>query len=196
MKLKSLLYNRWVLYAVFFITVINLFHKSVRNQYRSIALFFCVGLLSSWFSKNLTIILATATIITEVASRFNVISTEAMTLSPTELKEDEAKKETEEDHGILSTAKQNIPSWLLGKSTSVKRHGDDDDVDDENKMPSKTPPPDYEEKFQKEAMAIQEKERKSANQISFEGSNLIDNRSVSPKHEPFSKKHKSVQSTH
>jgi hypothetical protein len=147
----------------------------MQNQYGSIAMFLCIGVLLSFFTKNLTSILAAALVVTEAATRFQVIKTEGMTLEPTELKQSDDHEHEEEDTGIMGTVKKVVPSWLLGKPVAVKQT-DDDDVDDENKMPSKDPSPDYDEKFKKEAMEIQEKERKKANPISFEGSNLIDGR--------------------
>lgn len=54
---KSLLYNRFVLYAVFALALLNLFFKMVGGDYLFCALFLLVGFITSFFCKNMTVIL-------------------------------------------------------------------------------------------------------------------------------------------
>ncbi len=64
---KSIIYNKYVLYIVFFIALLNLLYAAVENNYLYCALFVLIGFLTSFFNKNMTVILtitiACATII-------------------------------------------------------------------------------------------------------------------------------------
>lgn len=65
-RASSLLYNRWVLYAMFVIALVNLYLLSVSRDYTSIAVFILVGFLASFFSKNMMVILFIAVAITNL----------------------------------------------------------------------------------------------------------------------------------
>jgi len=63
-NLNAMLKNKIVLYLVFFIAVSNVFGYLMINEYDAIMLFFLVGFLTSYFSKNMIIVMATAIIAT------------------------------------------------------------------------------------------------------------------------------------
>ena len=65
-RASSLLYNRWLLYAMFVIALVNLYLLSVSRDYTSIAVFILVGFLASFFSKNMMVILFIAVAITNL----------------------------------------------------------------------------------------------------------------------------------
>jgi hypothetical protein len=54
---KSIIYNKYVLYIVFFIALLNLLYAAVENNYLYCALFVLIGFLTSFFNKNMTVIL-------------------------------------------------------------------------------------------------------------------------------------------
>jgi hypothetical protein len=54
---NPILHNRWVLYVIFFISLANLFYLSVERDFTTISIFILVGFLTSFFSKNMLIIL-------------------------------------------------------------------------------------------------------------------------------------------
>ena len=60
LNVKSLLKDRNVLYAVFFIAITNLFALLMFRQFEAILFFLIVGLLTSYFSKNMIIIMLAA----------------------------------------------------------------------------------------------------------------------------------------
>jgi len=63
---NSLLYNRIVLYFVFFVAVVNLYTLAVGNHSSFAAVFVLVGFLTSFFSKNMVVILVIAIVITNL----------------------------------------------------------------------------------------------------------------------------------
>jgi hypothetical protein len=57
---KSILYNRAVLYFIFFLTLGYLFFLLVQTDYYTFAIFILIGFLTSFFSKNMIVILSLA----------------------------------------------------------------------------------------------------------------------------------------
>ena len=70
---NGLLHNKIVLYVVFAIAMFNLLHESVRQDYLYCALFILIGFITSFFNKNMIVILviamAFATILRSIVSR-------------------------------------------------------------------------------------------------------------------------------
>ena len=60
MDLNALLRSRNVLYVVFFFAVINLFGYLMWHQLDAVAFFIIIGLLTTYFSKNMIIVMFTA----------------------------------------------------------------------------------------------------------------------------------------
>lgn len=71
-KPTSIIYNTFVLYAIFAISLINLLYSAVLEEYLYCILFILIGFIISFFSKNMTVILtltiAIATIINNIIS--------------------------------------------------------------------------------------------------------------------------------
>jgi len=67
---KGIIYNKYVLYAVFIIALFNLLSAAVDQNYLYCILFVLVGFLTSFFNKNMTVILtitvASATLISNI----------------------------------------------------------------------------------------------------------------------------------
>lgn len=57
---KSILYNRAVLYFIFFLTLGYLFFLLIQTDYYTFAIFLLIGFLTSFFSKNMIVILSLA----------------------------------------------------------------------------------------------------------------------------------------
>ena len=70
---NGLLHNKIVLYVVFAIAMFNLLHESVRQDYLYCALFILIGFITSFFNKNMIVILVIAmvfaTILRSIVSR-------------------------------------------------------------------------------------------------------------------------------
>lgn len=66
--MKSLLYNRFVLYFILFISVAYLFFFMQTGNFRSVFVFLLVGFLTSFYSKNMIVVLTCALIGTRIIS--------------------------------------------------------------------------------------------------------------------------------
>tara|TARA_Y100000996_G_C22528329_1_gene645410 strand:- start:211 stop:918 length:708 start_codon:yes stop_codon:yes gene_type:complete len=62
MKLPAILKNKYVLYAVLFFAITNVLGFLQRNDFESLTIFVAIGLLSTHFSKNMTVNLLVAMI--------------------------------------------------------------------------------------------------------------------------------------
>jgi hypothetical protein len=66
LEINSLLKNKYVLYIVFFFTITNLFGYLMLNNFNAIIFFAIAGFFTSYFSKNMIIILFVALISTNL----------------------------------------------------------------------------------------------------------------------------------
>jgi len=58
--------NKWILYLVLFTALFDVFHFYQRGDFQSVMVFFVVGILISFFSKNMVVILILAIVITHL----------------------------------------------------------------------------------------------------------------------------------
>ena len=63
---ELLLHNQYVLYFIFVLAVGNLFHYSFSYDLTSVAVFIVTGLLTSFFSKNMIVILVIAMVVSNI----------------------------------------------------------------------------------------------------------------------------------
>lgn len=62
----ALLHNRFVLYFIFILAVSNVFHFVFTYDLSSVAVFIAAGLLTSFFSKNMVVIMVVAMVVANV----------------------------------------------------------------------------------------------------------------------------------
>lgn len=62
----EVLQNKFVLYFVFMLAVGNLFHFVFRQDLMSVGIFIAAGLLTSFFSKNMTVIMVIAMVVANI----------------------------------------------------------------------------------------------------------------------------------
>ena len=65
-KFRSLLSNRGVLYILFVLAIGNLFYLGTSNDIWTIAIFVLTGFLTSFFSKNMVVILCIALVVSSI----------------------------------------------------------------------------------------------------------------------------------
>lgn len=97
MKLKSLLKNKNFLYFVLFIAVVNMFGYLMMRETKAVILFALVGLLTSYFTKNMIIVLLSAIVVTNLyaGSILGLRIKEGMENHEEEEEEDEEEEVTE-----------------------------------------------------------------------------------------------------
>ena len=62
----GLLYNKWVLYAVFLVSLLNLLVWLVAGDIMNAIVFLLIGFLTSFFSKNMVVVLVFALVVSNV----------------------------------------------------------------------------------------------------------------------------------
>ena len=105
-KFKSLLSNRGVLYILFALAIGNLFYLGTSNDIWTIAIFVLTGFLTSFFSKNMVVILCIALVVSSI------------------IKYGTPKESFEGFDGLTDTDKtkiRNAVEGLLGASSSSKK---------------------------------------------------------------------------
>jgi hypothetical protein len=75
---KSLLYNKYVLYVSFIVCLINLLIWMFSGEFIHVAIFLLVGYLTSYFSKNMIVILVIALVVSNVVKSGTNIVLEGM----------------------------------------------------------------------------------------------------------------------
>jgi len=94
---RSLLYNKYVLYVSFAICLLNLLIWLFSGEMVSVGIFLLVGFLTSYFSKNMIVILVIAFVVSNVVKSGSNIVLEGMTNESEDSKEKDSKdKETKE----------------------------------------------------------------------------------------------------
>ena len=63
---NEVLHNRFILYFIFILAVGNLFHFVFSNDLMSVGVFIVAGLLTSFFSKNMVVIMVISMVVTNV----------------------------------------------------------------------------------------------------------------------------------
>ena len=66
----SILSNKYVLYASFFFAIITAANYLLRNNLEAIGIFIIIGVLTTYFSKNMIVVLLTTTILTNFIIMF------------------------------------------------------------------------------------------------------------------------------
>lgn len=67
---SSILSNKYVLYASFFFAIVTAANYLLRNNLEAIGIFIIIGLLTTYFSKNMIVVLLTTTILTNFLVMF------------------------------------------------------------------------------------------------------------------------------
>lgn len=88
---SGMLNNKWILYTILFISIIDLFNFYSKSDTTAIAIFLVVGFLTTYFSRNMLVVLVVAIAVTHIA-RFGTASMEGM-----ETEEDDEVVEEEEE---------------------------------------------------------------------------------------------------
>jgi hypothetical protein len=94
---SGMLNNKWILYTILFISIIDLFNFYSKSDTTAIAIFLVVGFLTTYFSRNMLVVLVVAIAVTHIA-RFGTASMEGMETEEAE----EVEEEEEVTEGLSS----------------------------------------------------------------------------------------------
>jgi hypothetical protein len=92
----KMLYNKWILYLMFIISLVDLTQFYMRGNTNAVMLFFAVGLLTTFFSKNMTVVLVMALALTHIVSYGTGALAEGMDGQEEEADEEEADEEEDD----------------------------------------------------------------------------------------------------
>ena len=70
----KILYNKWVLYFIFIVGIYDIVHFYQRGNIMAVAIFVIVGFLTSFFSKNMIVIIVSAIAVSHIVAYGNKMS--------------------------------------------------------------------------------------------------------------------------
>ena len=106
MKVPGVLKNKYVLYVLLVVAIVNVLGYLAIQDYNSLALFVVIGLLSSYFSKNMAVNLLSAIVVTSfVAVNDKVLE------GFKEGKDGDKKDDKKDDKKILMIIQKREQKW-------------------------------------------------------------------------------------
>ena len=133
MSMNYLLKSRNVLYVVLFLSVANLFSYLMMKQLDAVAFFIIIGFLTTYFSKNMIIIMLTAVVSTFFLVQIKMLGNvqEGMTEGnnseeedkPEKEKEKEDEEEEEEEEAVNGLSTPEIPITEVQRSKITAANG-------------------------------------------------------------------------
>jgi hypothetical protein len=125
-QVQTLLKDKNVLYIVFFLAITNLFGYLLMHNFEAVAFFLITGLLTSYFSKNMTVIMIVAMFLTNFLSigrRVQYVVRESMT-NKKDVDEDKTTKKDKEDKTDDTGSDDDLDDGVLRKLPEKTRGGD------------------------------------------------------------------------
>lgn len=116
---KSILYNKYVLYVIFFICVYDLLQMLLIKNYSAIAAFLFTGIFTSFFSKNMIVILFFSLVVSFVLR------------NPPELPPTQESFDGLEDSGNIASADVQESSVLESNEESMINSGNDEIINEQ-----------------------------------------------------------------
>lgn len=120
----EILHNRPVLYFIFVIAVGNLFNFVFTNDLMSVGVFIAAGLLTSFFSKNMVVIMVVAMVVANVV-RFSLFGKEGFG----------GKKEAEPWEKAMEESFNDAMNEAFADESEDEDDGDDGDEEKEEEKP-------------------------------------------------------------
>ena len=118
---KSILYNRYLLYFIFAVTIGNIVQLMSQQDHMSVVIMVVVGLLTSFFSKNMVVIMCIALVVTNLLKYGTRLRSEGFKTMDGEEEEDEEEEGDKEADDEEVEADQEADLVLEEKKESFKR---------------------------------------------------------------------------
>ena len=129
----KILYNKWVLYFIFVVGIYDIIHFYQRGNTMAVAIFFIVGFLTSFFSKNMIVVIVSAIAVSHIVAYGNKMS-EGFEEEKEEIEEEEEGfEEGIDDEEVEDTPEDSEDSDKVSnkKKDSEKDSGKDSGKDSE-----------------------------------------------------------------
>jgi hypothetical protein len=124
----GILTNKWVLYFIFVVGIYDVVHFYQRGNMVAFAIFFVVGFLTSFFSKNMTVIIVTSIAIAHLVAYGNRMS-EGLENKDDE-EEEEGFEDEEEEEGFEDEEEEGESE--VKKVKKVKEEDEEEEATAEN----------------------------------------------------------------
>jgi flagellar biosynthesis GTPase FlhF len=160
---KSILHNKYILYFIFFIALGDLLILGYNNDYYSVAIFILIGFLTSFFSKNMIVIMFMAIAFTNIIliygrsdGRFEGMTTEKTDDEKTDEKIDEKTDQETDEKTYEETDEETDEKKTDNKKTDKKKKKKESDeksnenVDENGMLSVETNESSNKEKFQQD----------------------------------------------
>jgi flagellar biosynthesis GTPase FlhF len=145
---KSILHNKYILYFIFFIALGDLLILGYNNDYYSVAIFILIGFLTSFFSKNMIVIMIMAIAFTNIILIYGVDRRiEGMTSEETEEKTDDEKTDDEKTDEEKTDEEKTDEEKKPDKKKKKKEKNSDENVDENGMLSVETNESSNKEKF-------------------------------------------------
>ncbi len=156
--MNALLRSRNVLYVVFFFAIVNLFGYLMWRQLDAVAFFIIIGFLTTYFSKNMIIVMLTSMISTFLLVQIRMLGgnregLEGMEEEEKEAKTDEAEKPTKASPAAKAAAKADKVEPSAGNGKEKEKNSEKftqqlnparyNSADDDDEPPRHKPKVDY-----------------------------------------------------
>ncbi len=128
----KILYNKWVLYFIFIVGIYDIIHFYQRGNITAVVIFFIVGFLTSFFSKNMIVVIVSAIAVSHIVAYGNKMTEglenekddeeeEGFEEGIEEEEEEEPKKKKEDEETTPETFTENIKKMegLLNKTEEL-----------------------------------------------------------------------------
>ena len=116
LKKNAILHNRYVLYLVFIIALGNLLSLGYARDYYSVSIFVLIGFITSFFSKNMIVILFIAVAFSNIIKYGARAGIEGMTNESSHEAEAEAESEKKSDKKSESESEKHSSDRIRGES--------------------------------------------------------------------------------
>jgi uncharacterized membrane protein len=147
-SISKLIHNRFVLYSVFLIALVDFIYLVSINDNESASLFGLIGILTAFFSKNMIIILSVAVIITNIVKYGKVKGVQREGVQregvqregvqreglKTKEKKDTDDEDEDEDDNKLSVDNSKVKEKFGQDKQIVKTAEEDNEIDKSDKM--------------------------------------------------------------
>ena len=124
----KILYNKWILYFIFVVGIYDVVHFYQRGNIMAVAIFVIVGFLTSFFSKNMIVVIVSAIAVSHIVAYGNKM-TEG-------LDEKEGLDEDEEDEKE-GMEEEEEEGFAEGEKNINNEEKDDEEKDNEEKPKKK-----------------------------------------------------------
>ena len=125
----KILYNKWILYFIFVVGIYDVVHFYQRGNIMAVAIFVIVGFLTSFFSKNMIVVIVSAIAVSHIVAYGNKM-TEG-------LPEKEGIGEDEEENFEEKEGLEEEEGFAEGEKNINNEEKDDEEKDNEEKPKNK-----------------------------------------------------------